>query len=77
MQVNEIIKCSGTATAYTVKARELSEHALSADSKYFVAFEYKKKRSRYHKRKQYEADTIQKQMLYIHFSVIFLFAVFA
>ena len=58
MQVNEIVKCSGTATAYAVKAGELSEHAFSAGCKYFVAFENKKKRNRYHKGKQYDADTI-------------------
>ena len=58
MQMHEVIKRSGTAAAYAVKAREFSEHAFSAGLKNFVAFEYKKKRNRYHKRKQYEADTI-------------------
>ena len=77
MQMHEVIKCSGTAAAHTVKACELSEHALSACSENYITFEYKKERNRYHKRKQYDADTIQKQILYIHFSVIFLFAVFA
>ena len=77
MQMHEVIKCSGTAAAHTVKACNFSEHASTAGFNDFVAFEYKKKRNRYHKGKQYDADTIQEQMLYIHFSVIFLFAVFA
>ena len=58
MQMHEVIKCSGTAATYTVKARDFSEHASAAGFNDFVTFEYKKKRNRYHKRKQYKADTI-------------------
>ena len=58
MQMHKIVKSSGTAAAYTVKARDFSEHASAAGFNDFVAFEYKKKRTCYHKRKQYEADTI-------------------
>ena len=41
MQMHEIVKCSGTATAHAVKTGDFFEQTFSAGCKYFVAFENK------------------------------------
>ena len=68
MKMHKVIECSGSATAYAVKAGNLFEQTFTACSKDFISEEYKKKRSSYHKREQHKANAIKKQMLDIHVS---------